>query len=183
MRLLLLLLLCATSLGAGLLLRSTSLKNCALSTLTAAGTTTPSVLPLRLKNSGDGDDDDDTVTAASSLKGSDRREIRALANKLKSENRLQCASINVRNISDSAVSNIEKLLLSDELLQVKLNVEKKRDAKLVGAELALSTQSELVQTVGHSVLLYRPGTRSIVQTLLKEQQQRAAAAASAASKK
>ena len=139
--------------------------------------------PPPLRAAGSDEDGDDDASTGSTLRGFERREIRALANRLKFENKLQCTSLNVRDISDSARRNIESLLLSDELLQVKLNVDKKKEAKEVGVGLARSTGSELVQTIGHSILLYRPGTRSIVRALLNEQQQRAAAAVGEAKKK
>ena len=141
------------------------------------------LLAPAVRAAGSDEDGDDDASTGSTLRGFERREIRALANRLKFENKLQCTSLNVRDISDSARRNIESLLLSDELLQVKLNVDKKKEAKEVGVGLARSTGSELVQTIGHSILLYRPGTRSIVRALLNEQQQRAAAAVGEAKKK
>ena len=64
-------------------------------------------------------------------------------------------------------------MAAKEIVQVKLNVEKKQLAREMGETLASRTNSLLAQTVGHSVLLYKeatpPGTITLsLQKMIKE---------------
>ena len=52
--------------------------------------------------------------------------------------------------------NVEDVLAGHELVQIKLRVKKKSEANELGLKIAEASSSLLAQTVGHSILLYRP---------------------------
>jgi RNA-binding protein YhbY len=54
--------------------------------------------------------------------------------------------------------NLEDVIASRELVQVRFKVEKKKEAKDIGEKISLETRSLLAQVVGHTVLLYRAST-------------------------
>ena len=51
--------------------------------------------------------------------------------------------------------NEDDILTANELVQIKLRVKKKREANLLGIQIAEASSSMLAQTLGHSILLYR----------------------------
>ena len=51
---------------------------------------------------------------------------------------------------------VEDVLAGHELVQIKLRVKKKSEANELGLKIAEASSSLLAQTVGHSILLYRP---------------------------
>ena len=102
--------------------------------------------------------------------GRQRRILRSMANRLKLEDKLDVLSSG-KIISAAFKDNMRAVLSSKELIQVKLRVEKKKEAKVIGEELAREMDALLAQVVGHSLLLYRasspPGP--ITNSLLEEQ--------------
>lgn len=119
----------------------------------------------------DADDDSDADGTISTLKGSDRRALRAISIRLKTTDSLVMLQTK-SNYNDNFIDNLDNVLKSRELVQIKLiDCKKKKDAKAVGIVIASSTQSELVQVVGHSILLYKPSNDdngAITQLLKKE---------------
>lgn len=92
------------------------------------------------------------------LIGKQRRFLRGLGAKLKAQVR-----IGQDGITKNIVTEVNRLLKSDELGKVKLVAEKGAERKAVALELAAATRSQLVQVLGSSVLLYRenPENRQI----------------------
>jgi len=91
--------------------------------------------------------------------GKERRALRAIANRLKQPDATASSKLTVLQFTpptqDSFVKNMMQVLSKRELCQVRMVVEKKKDAKVLGEELALASSSELIQTVGHSCLFFK----------------------------
>lgn len=111
------------------------------------------------------------------LSGKHRRILRSIANRNKLNNTIDVIQYNKDSLAnirfqrykdDNAFKNLEKLLLTKELVIVKLNVEKRKEAKVIGQEIANYTQSNLVQVIGHTLLLYKDNNKLITQQLNKE---------------
>ena len=87
-------------------------------------------------------------------KGKRHRALRSLANSMKSDKSiviLQCDD----SPSSSFVKNLAETIAARELVNIRIDVEKKKTAKLVGEKLASDTGSMLAQVLGHTVLLYK----------------------------
>jgi RNA-binding protein YhbY len=54
---------------------------------------------------------------------------------------------------------LDDILWKEELICIRLNkaVKKKKEAKVLGTRIAAELTAHVAQTVGHTVLLYRPG--------------------------
>ena len=106
-------------------------------------------------------------TSSMDFIGKHRRSLRTIANQKKQTNNLPVVHCNI--VSEDFMKNVEEVLAARELVQVKFNVEKKKDAKEMGTKISMDTKSLLAQVVGHTVLLYRasspPGS---ISKLLKE---------------
>lgn len=89
------------------------------------------------------------------FKGKHRRILRSIANRLKSNDEMSTLQYSGRIEKDDAfIDNLKSILIAHELVLIKANVKKKKEAKEMGLKLALSSGSELVQVVGHTILLY-----------------------------
>ena len=78
--------------------------------------------------------------------------------------------IQFTELTPNAISNVMESLASHELVQLRLGVEKKNEAKQLGLQLAEQTQSDVVQILGHTILLFRAATPpSRVSKLLTEE--------------
>ena len=88
------------------------------------------------------------------LTGKHKRCLRSIAAKLKNENNI--AVLQCKQSTVSFRENLNSVLVARELVQIKVHVDKKKLAKDLGIELAQATNSLLAQTVGHTILLYRP---------------------------
>lgn len=114
------------------------------------------------------------ITNYEYVTGSMRRALRALAARKKAERTMVevnwgGASVEVDSDMETAIEtlvlepewmeHVDAVLWREELLQLKLNqaVAKKKGAKLLGERIADQLSAHVAQTVGHSVLLYRPG--------------------------
>jgi pyrimidine deaminase RibD-like protein/RNA-binding protein YhbY len=113
------------------------------------------------------------------ITGGMRRALRGLANQLKSQSRLTTVHWSNNNNNSGGKSKIveteedimavtlvpewmehvDSLLWNHELVLLRLNtiVKKKKMAQYLGERIAHALQAHLAQTLGHSVLLYRPG--------------------------
>lgn len=103
--------------------------------------------------------------------GAMRRALRRLAGKLKAEDGLTQHNLAGRDTADTEeeaqalefdpawMERLDFLLWQKELVNVRLNsaVGKKKLARVLGERLAKAHNAHLAQTVGHTVLLYRPG--------------------------
>lgn len=85
--------------------------------------------------------------------GRHRRILRSIASRLKQEKQLDVLSCN--QLTDAFLANVKELISSKELVQIKVKVDKKKEAKVLGDRMALATDSMVAQVVGHTVLLYR----------------------------
>lgn len=106
----------------------------------------------------DVEDNEGDEETASSLRGFERRALRAIAARLKRDDKLQMLSCKFRaesDFTDSYLNNLSDILKANELVQVKCLVDKKKEAKVLGSLLCKKLDAELAQTVGHSVLLYK----------------------------
>lgn len=110
------------------------------------------------------------------INGSKRRALRALSNRKKSEGTLaemswtgraapRSESAEVRDSESDLVLQpewmeaLDDILWKEELICIRLNkaVKKKKEAKVLGTRIAAELTAHVAQTVGHTVLLYRPG--------------------------
>ena len=85
--------------------------------------------------------------------GKHKRSLRSIANKFKQTKELSV--IQWSQSSESFMKNLEEVIAANELVQIRLNVEKRKEAKEIGTQISLDTNSTLAQVVGHTVLLYR----------------------------
>lgn len=127
----------------------------------------------------------DYNTDYSWVNGTMRRKLRRLANRLKSENSLTeypwTAKVQNKASTEEEVDTLELeamwmerldfMLWQKELVNVRLNkaVGKKKMAKHLGQRIAKELGAHVAQTVGHTILLYRPGVPPMldVEDLLK----------------
>ena len=106
--------------------------------------------------------------------GAMRRALRALANQSKSDGSLTevqwgGASVPTNDNMEDALEkislparwmeNLDTTLWNKEIVLLRLNsaVAKKKGAKILGQRIADALRAHVAQTVGHTVLLYRPG--------------------------
>ncbi|KAJ1420686.1 hypothetical protein B484DRAFT_453015 [Ochromonadaceae sp. CCMP2298] len=108
---------------------------------------------------------------SSDLSGKHRRSLRSIAGRLKRSSEL--SSLFFNELSDQSLKNLDDTLKSNELVRISfVKVEKKAAAKELGEKLADQTKSELVQILGHTVLLYRAAVPPSKVTLLLKQEMR-----------
>jgi RNA-binding protein YhbY len=99
--------------------------------------------------------------------GKFRRQLRAIANQKKSEGLLSVMHVSGhQDFSEAFYSDVRSNLMKHELVQVKTRVKKKKDAVVLGDDLALNTDSEVAQVVGHSILLFKSNDKGEVTQLL-----------------
>ena len=100
--------------------------------------------------------------AADLLGGKERRGLRAIAQRKKTDASLATVSFSSTGgaFGEEAVSNLRQVLSARSLVQVKfVKAEKKAECKVLGAELVKQLPGcQLVQAVGHTVLLYLPSS-------------------------
>lgn len=70
-------------------------------------------------------------------------------------------------ISDNLISQLSDALEARELIKVSVLETAPANAKLLGNEIAMATNSILVQTVGNKITLYRPRKKDPKIVLLK----------------
>jgi RNA-binding protein YhbY len=101
--------------------------------------------------------------------GKEKRALRAVAARLKINKAL--VSLPVSELSLGSIRSIDDTLTKHEMVMLRFNdVAKKSDAKLMGASAAASCSAELVQTVGHTGLLFRRcRPPSVISGLLNEE--------------
>ena len=82
--------------------------------------------------------------------------LRATANKLKIDKKLH--TIPFSNITPNSIQNVRDSLCGHELVLLRLNaLEKKADAQEIGDYVCTETNCELIQIIGHTLLLYKAG--------------------------
>lgn len=91
-----------------------------------------------------------------SLNGASRRLLRSIAATLKRTKELSTIRC-TRAPSAHTLLEIGQSLDMYELILLRIDdIDKNKQAKLVGSELAALTNSSLVQALGHTALLYKP---------------------------
>lgn len=81
-----------------------------------------------------------------------RSYLRGLAHKLN-----PAVQTGKAGMTAAIVKEVERNLKDHELIKVKLGFDEREEFLAAAAELASSTSSELVQTIGRIVVLYREG--------------------------
>lgn len=96
------------------------------------------------------------MVVGDSLNGGSRRLLRSIAATLKRTKELSTIRC-TRAPTAHTLLEICRSLEMHELVLLRIDdVDKNKQAKLVGSELAVLTNSSLVQTLGHTALLYKP---------------------------
>lgn len=84
------------------------------------------------------------------LKGSQRKYLRAQSHHLK-----PLVMIGAKGVTETLLGSVDLALQDHELIKVKFG-EFKEDKKDLSAQIASSTQSELIGIIGNIAILYRP---------------------------
>lgn len=66
------------------------------------------------------------------------------------------AFVGSNGLTDAVVAEIDRTLASHELIKVRLRVEDRSELDAAISPMLAKTGSELVQVIGHLVILYRP---------------------------
>lgn len=90
------------------------------------------------------------TTAVGSLKGSDRRHLRGLANPMK-----VIVQVGEHGLGEGVLAAVDRALRDHELVKVRIAADReaRRD---IAARIAEATRSELAGLVGRVAILYRP---------------------------
>lgn len=97
--------------------------------------------------------------AAVELRGKHRRALRSIAGRFKQEDGNRLVSINYTvEGSANSMQNILSTLQARELVQLRLDVAKKKEAKILATSICSELKCELIQVLGHTALLYLEGT-------------------------
>ncbi len=92
--------------------------------------------------------------------GKQRRHLRALAHSLK-----PVVQLGGRGLAESVLEQIEVQLDHHELIKVKLSDDCPLDTAEASASIATSLKGEVIQTIGHTVIVYRPRKKDPTITL------------------
>ncbi|MCW8194693.1 ribosome assembly RNA-binding protein YhbY [Proteobacteria bacterium 005FR1] len=84
------------------------------------------------------------------LSNEDKKRFRAIGHKLK-----PVIIVGGKGLSDSVIDEMQRALEDHELIKVKMAVEDRDDRQLIIGEISERTGSELVQSIGKTLLLYR----------------------------
>ncbi len=84
------------------------------------------------------------------LKGSQKKYLRGAAHRLK-----PLVLIGAKGVTETLLGSVDLALQDHELIKVKFG-EFKEDKKEISAQIASSTQSELIGIIGNIAILYRP---------------------------
>ena len=98
-----------------------------------------------------------SAAPAEAGRGKERRALRAIANRLKTQSAL--AVLSCSGVSDSFVANAKEVLAARSLLQVRFSAPDKKEVKMLCESLALATGAEVVQVLGHTGLFFLPSPR------------------------
>ena len=85
------------------------------------------------------------------LTGKEKRALRAEGSLIKPE-----VWIGKEGVTTGTITNIENTFNTKELVKIKIHGNCPLDKKEVAESLCTKTSSELVQTIGRTLLLYRP---------------------------
>ena len=85
------------------------------------------------------------------LTGKQKRELRALGNRLKPE-----VWIGKEAVSEGSIQTLQNSFHTKELVKVKILENCEVDKKEVAQQLGERAEAEIVQIIGKTILLYRP---------------------------
>ena len=91
------------------------------------------------------------------LTGKEKRFLRSLANTME-----PIVQVGKAGVNESVLFSLQEALQARELVKVRVLKNCLDEVQDVAQELALESQSELVQTIGRNVLLYRPNPENPV---------------------
>ena len=109
----------------------------------------------------------------SSGSGSIRRFLRSIAARSGgdiAQVQLPINSVSTLSETSGFVVNLKDLLSTRELVKIKTSMNKKKDVKAISGDIAKISDSEVVQVIGHTILLYRASGGEISKQLKKRQE-------------
>jgi len=59
-------------------------------------------------------------------------------------------------VTDAVIAELDRALLAHELVKVRVSSGDREERRMLMASLAQATGSDIVQSIGHVVVLYRP---------------------------
>ncbi len=86
-----------------------------------------------------------------SLTGKQKNLLRKSAHKLK-----PVVLVGGSGLTESVLKEIELTLAHHELIKVKISAEEKATKRQMINEIQLKTRAEIVQTIGHTLVLFKP---------------------------
>jgi RNA-binding protein YhbY len=99
------------------------------------------------------------------LSGQERRMLRSEAGRREARKELAVVRLPEDPARDpgyaAAAREIAERLRREEIVRVKTAAKKKKDAKVVGQDLAQAVGGEVAQVIGHTILLYKPANGRI----------------------
>ncbi|MBQ6452145.1 MAG: ribosome assembly RNA-binding protein YhbY [Solobacterium sp.] len=84
------------------------------------------------------------------LSGKQKRYLRSLA-----QNQRAMFQIGKDGLSDNLINTVDEALEAHELVKIKFLKTVSEDHDEIAFDLAMHTESEIVQTIGHTIVLYR----------------------------
>ena len=118
----------------------------------------------------DNDNDDKNNNGIIQRKGKERRALRAIANRMKQDLSLLILPCSV-SYNDNFIKNIKESLDSKELILLKFHdIEKKKEVKEIMIDICDKSNSEIIQVVGHTALIYKEKEKnSKIRKVLKDE--------------
>lgn len=92
------------------------------------------------------------------LSGKQKRYLRSLA-----QNEQALFQVGKDGLSDNLIETVDKALAARELVKIKFLKTIPEDPKEIAFDLAMHTKSELVQMIGHTIVLYRKAKEPKIQ--------------------
>lgn len=89
-----------------------------------------------------------------SLSNADKKQYRAIGHQLK-----PVITIAEKGLSDSVLLELERALGDHELIKIKVVVADKSAKAELAKEVSRQTKAEIVQSIGHMLLLFRPAKK------------------------
>ena len=113
-----------------------------------------------------------TAVESSSGVGSTRRFLRSIAARGGlAQVQLPINSASTLSETSGFIINLKNLLSTKELVKIKTSYKKKNEVKAISDDIAKISKSEVVQVIGHTILLYRDNGGDITQQLNEKKQQ------------
>ena len=93
---------------------------------------------------------DHTKSRSVRLTGKQRKRFRQIAHHLQ-----PVVTVAEKGLSEAVINETQRALKDHELIKVKLNIADRHARMNLGTELAQHTHSDIVQTIGKIIVLYR----------------------------